>query len=85
MKDTFGSVGRNEGRATKAGRLTFGIIIRNQSAATPQKKNMKPFWRRPVSFTPMRFETVKAAVTTTARATSPIGRARPQADRSVLK
>ena len=34
------------GAVTKVGRLTSGIMVRNQMTATPQKKNMKPFCKR---------------------------------------
>ena len=79
------SFGRNEGACTKLGRLTSGIIVRNQMTATPQKKNMKPFCSLPESLTPQTLATMKQAVTTTAIATSEKGSVTPKAAKSVLK
>ena len=65
--------GRKEGVCTKAGSEMFGIIVRNQMTATPQKKNMKPFCSLPAILTPQTFATIKPSVTTSASATSETG------------
>ena len=63
----------------------FGIMVRNQITATPQKKNMKPFCKRPAILTPQTLAMMKPAVTTTAMATSEKGSVTPKAEKSVLK
>ena len=63
----------------------LGIIISAQIMATPQKKNMKPFWRRPVISVPRMFVTMKRTMGMAASSTSLIGSSTPNARNSVLK
>ena len=63
----------------------FGIMVRNQMAATPQKKNIRPFCSRPVSLTPKTLAIMKPIVTINATATLDNGICQPKARQSVLK
>ena len=76
---------RNAGVSTKFGNTTLGIIVRNQMTATPQKKNMKPFCRRPVSCTPRTLVMMKPMSTMHAITVSSIGSSTPNAANIVLK
>ena len=79
------SFAMNSGDFTKFGSSIFGIIVRNQIAATPQKKNIKPFCSRPVNLTPKTLAIMKTIVTINATATSDNGICHPKARQSVLK
>lgn len=69
MKVKSLSLAINSGDFTKFGSSMFGIMVRNQMAATPQKKNIKPFCSRPVSLTPKTLAIMKPIVTINATAT----------------
>ena len=73
------------GAVTKVGRLTSGIMVRNQMTATPQKKNMKPFCRRPVICTPRTLVTMNSRSAAQASTTSGTGSSTPTARKMVLK
>ena len=73
------------GVVTKVGRLTLGIIVKNQIAATPQKKNIAAFCTRPETSTPNTLTTVNPATTIAARMTSEMGSSMPKARKMVLK
>ena len=73
------------GAVTKFGSCTLGIMVRNQMAATPQKKNMKPFCSLPVSSTPCTLAMMNATSAMMAMTTSSTGSSMPNARKMVLK
>ena len=73
------------GAVTKFGSCTLGIMVRNQMAATPQKKNMKPFCSLPVSSTPRTLAMMNATSAMMAMTTSSTGSSTPNARKMVLK
>jgi len=76
---------RKSGVVTKVGRLTSGTIVRNQMTATPQKKNMNPFCKRPVICTPRTLVTMNSKSAAQASTTSGTGSSTPTARKMVLK
>ena len=76
---------RKSGVSTKFGSETLGTMVTNQMIATPQKKNMKPFCKRPVICTPHTFVMMNATSTMHASTVSPTGSSTPNAANIVLK
>lgn len=81
----WGPKERKSGFSTKLGRLMLGIIIKNHTMATPQKKNMKALAMRPVISTPLALRRVKNRMHRQASTRSLTGSSTPKAENMVLK
>jgi len=81
----LGEKSTKSGICTKFSRCTFGSMVINHIIATPQKKNMKPFCKRPVISTPRIFVKMNTMTAALAIATSLTGSSNPKARNRVLK